>query len=376
MKASFILCVGLAVCSAFGQPAFGGSNELLVGSSVRPAVAVDGDLTALGGRVVVDQAVGSDALLLGGTVDVRSSVGGDLRAAGGDVALEGAVGGDVLAAAGSLRLTRDARVAGSARLTGGDVRVEGPVDGGLTVRARRLFLNAPVGGSVQSTVEEIQLGPLARVGGDLRYSAASVVQDPAAVVSGVVERVDWPPGNGPGREGGHPMRDGPRTGMGSWWLLLPLSMGLLGVLSVAGVVLFVFSQFAGRAAQQIETRPWLALGLGAACLLAVPMLAMLLFFTLLGIPLGLVVMALYPPLLLLGWLIGALYAARWLSAHASSPVDLASRPVPYGWMVAAVIGLLVVGAVPVAGPLLMTACMAAGVGACVLEWRRRLSATA
>lgn len=323
MKAIFILCAGLAVCSAFCQPVRGGSNELLVGASVRPTVAVGGDLTALGGRVVVDQAVGSDALLLGGTVDVRSPVGGDLRTAGGDVALEGAVGGDV-----------------------------------------------------QSTVEEMQLGPLARVGGDLRYSAASVVQDPAAVVSGVVERVDWPPGTGPGREGGHPMRDGPRTGMGSWWLLVPLSMGLLGVLSVAGVVLFVFSHFAGRAAQQIETRPWLALGLGAACLLAMPVLAMLLFFTLLGIPLGLVVMALYPPLLLLGWLIGALYAARWLSAHASTPVDLASRPVPYGWMVAAVIGLLVVGAVPVVGPLLAAACMAAGVGACVLEWRRRLSATA
>ena len=91
-----------------------------------------------------------------------------------------------------------------------------------------------------------------------------------------------------------------------------------------------------------------------------------------GIPLGLVVMALYPPLLLLGWLIGALFAARWLATHAS-PAQATGAVVPYGWMVVAVIALLVVGAVPVVGPLLVSVTMAAGLGACVLEWRRRLA---
>ena len=82
-------------------------------------------------------------------------------------------------------------------------------------------------------------------------------------------------------------------------------------------------------------------------------------------------MALYPPLLLLGWLIGALYAARWLASHAT-PSEAQGAEVPYGWMAVAVIAMLVVGVVPVVGPLVVTATVTAGLGACVLEWRRRL----
>jgi hypothetical protein len=67
-----------------------------------------------------------------------------------------------------------------------------------------------------------------------------------------------------------------------------------------------------------------------------------------------------------------LFAARWLASHAW-PAENKSAVVPYGWMAVAVIALLVVGAVPVVGPLLVTATMAAGMGACVLEWRRRLA---
>ncbi len=369
-----MLVLGLAAAGAFAQPVVVERNVQVFGPSVRTAATVKGDFLAAGGRVVVDQSVADDALLLGGTVDVRAPVGDDVRVAGGDISLESAVGGDVMAAGGNVKLTSGAQVVGRAELAGGDVLVDGRVDGSLNVRARRLVLNAPVGGSVQAAVELLEIGPQARVGGALRHTASTVTQDPAAVLSAPLERVDrlfdndtrW------GRGERHPMHDNGWPAMAGWWLLVPLSMGLLAVLALAGVVLFVFSRFAGQAAHQIETEPWRALGVGAVLLLALPVLAVLLFFTLLGIPLGLVVMAMYPPLLLLGWLIGALFAARWLASNAR-PADNQGAGVPFGWMAVAVIALLVVGAMPVVGPLLVTATMAAGLGGCVLEWRRRLA---
>lgn len=374
MRTALLVFLGLSLTGAFGQSAVSERNVQAVGSSVRTAATVKGDFSAMGGRVVVDQPVADDALLVGGTIDVRAPVGDDLRAAGADVLMESSVGGDVMAAGGNLQLTHTSHVAGRAELAGGDVLVDGRVDGALNVRARRLVLNGPVGGSVQAAVELLELGPQARIGGGLRHSASSIQQDPAAVVSGPLERVDRLFGDDArwGHSERYPMHEDRRSARGGWWLLVPLSMGLLGVLALAGVVLFVFSRFAGQAAHQIETEPWRALGVGALLLLALPVLAVLLFFTLLGIPLGLVVMAMYPPLLLLGWLIGALFAARWLATHVS-PNAVTGPVVPYGWMAVAVVALLVVGAVPVLGPLLVTATMAAGLGACVLEWRRRLS---
>jgi len=352
-------------------------NVLEFGALVRPQTMVEGDFTAIGRRVVVDQAVADDALLLGGTIDVRAPVGEDVRAAGGDILLESLVGCDLMAAGGHLALLRSAQVAGRAEMAGGTVLVDGRVDGALNVRARRLVLNGTVGGSVQADIETLDLGPQARVGGALRHTATAITEDAAAVVSGPLERVDRLFGDDArwGRGGRHPMHAGGWPTWNAWWLMVPLSMGLLGIVTLASVLLLAFSGFAGQVALQIERAPWRALGVGALCLLALPALSVLLFFTLLGIPLGLVVLALYPPLLLLGWTMGALFAARRLpsSAGAEEPHGAA---VGYGRMLVAVIALLVVGAVPVVGPWLTAATTAAGLGGCVLEWRRRLATRA
>lgn len=374
MKATLIVLFGLVVSGALGQTVASERNVHAVGSSVWSEASVNGDFLAMGGRVAVEHPVTDDALLLGGNVDVRAPVGDDLRAAGGDVLVDSPVGGDVMAAAGNLKLTSTAHVAGRADLAGGDVRIEGRVDGPLRVRARRLVLNGPVGGDVDAAVEQLELGSRARVGGALRHTASTVTQDPAAVLSGPLERVErlfedharW------GRDERRSAREDWGSGMGGWWWLVPLSAGLVGVLTLASAVLFVFSGFADKAAHQIETDPWRALGVGALLLPALPVLAVLLLFTLLGIPLGLVVLFLYPPLLLLGWLIGALFAARWLAARASSE-EVKDVAVPYGWMALAVLALFVLGAVPMLGPLLAAVTTAAGLGACVLEWRRRLT---
>lgn len=254
--------------------------------------------------------------------------------------------------------------------------MDGLLDGSLAVRARRLLLNGTVKGNVQAAVEEMELGPQARVGGSLHHTSAKFSQDPNAVVSGAVEHVErlfdgnarW------GDDRRHPMHAGPWPATDGWWPLFPLSMGLLGVLALGGLFLFVFSHFSNQAALQLEASPWRALAVRVGVLMAMPVLAMLLFFTLLGIPLGLIVMALYPPMLLLGWLTGALSVARWLARRTSStstPPD--SAAVPYGWMALAVLGLVVAGAVPLAGPLVTVATLATGLGACVMEWRRRLA---
>lgn len=87
---------------------------------------------------------------------------------------------------------------------------------------------------------------------------------------------------------------------------------------------------------------------GFLLVLALPALVILLFFTLMAIPLGLVVMVLFRPLLLLGWLIGALFVARWLATHAS-PAEVQPLVVPYGWMVVAVASLMILSAVPLGG---------------------------
>jgi hypothetical protein len=140
----------------------------------------------------------------------------------------------------------------------------------------------------------------------------------------------------------------------------------LALLASAAVFLLLVPVFGTQAALRVRATPGLALGIGFGALVAVPVLAVLLFITLLGIPLGLAVLALYPVLLLTGFIVGVLSVARLLPAALKKPVP-SGYQATVGWFALALLLVLLVGSVPVLGGLLVGLVSLAGIGACVLE---------
>ena len=338
-------------------PAAGGAsasstrgNVYLAGGSVRPTGPVEGDLVAFGGRVVADQPVQGDALLAGGSVDVRAPVADNLRAAGGDVAIDNRVGGELLAAGGNVTLTRSAQVSKGAALAGGLVTIDGKIVGKLRAAARRIVINGEVTGDARLIAEQIELGPTARADG--------------AYIGGAISR----------DEGSDRERGFDRQWQHQWQFSGPswigLLVGYLGLLAAAVVLVLLFPKFSADAPQMIRASPWRALAIGLGVLLGVPLLAALLFITLLGIPLGIAVFALYPLLALVGYLVGVLFVAQRARAAVSSDAAASARTT-IGYAALALLALALIGRLPVAGTLIGFITTIAGIGAGVLEWRRR-----
>lgn len=331
-------------------------NVYAAGGQVRPAGPVPGDFAAAGGRVILDQPVGGDAALLGASVDVRAPVGDDLRAAGGDINIESSVGGELLAMGGNVTLTRAAAITGAANVYGGNVTVEGRVDGALSASAQKIRINGEVRGDVHLAGADIELGPLAKIGGALRYvSASELKRAEGATIAGAITREE-------------PMRQrgdrGSRAAQGPSW-----AGGVffyLSLLACAAVLMLIAPTFAIHTSERIKTTPWLALAVGLGALLAVPVLAVLLFITVLGIPLGIMVLSLYPVLLLGGFVVGALFIARLMPAALRQPAPAAfSRNL--GYVAVALLLVFLVGRVPLVGGVLTGLITLAGIGACVLE---------
>jgi cytoskeletal protein CcmA (bactofilin family) len=129
-------------------------NAILTGGDVRIAEAVRGDFYSAGGNVQVEAPIGRNARVAGGNVDIgpKGSVGGNLsvvggtvvvrgpvtgniQAASGDVLVDAAVGGDVSVAAGTLHVGPNARIAGRVTLRGNGDTVIDPaalIGGGVT----------------------------------------------------------------------------------------------------------------------------------------------------------------------------------------------------------------------------------------------------
>jgi cytoskeletal protein CcmA (bactofilin family) len=344
-----------------------GGNIYATGGSVHPTAAVDGDFVAAGGRVVVDQPVKGDATLAGGSITVRSPIGDDVRAAGGDVRIESVVSGEVFAAAGSITLTKDARVAHAATLYAGSVTVDGKIDGPLKIGAQKILLNGEVLGDVHLNAEQIELGPNTKINGSLHYPAsADLKKADGAIISGTITRAmpeEYPSRNRQNREWHRGMQ-----GYGPMWAGSVFTF--FALLACATVLQLVFPVFWMQAADIVKTSPGQAIALGLGSLLVLPLLAALLFITILGIPLGIVVMMLYPGLLLVGYLIGIFFIAQraQLAIRKDTPI---SFPVAIGIYALTLLAVMLLVRLPFIGPLALIIITILGTGACVIEMNRR-----
>jgi cytoskeletal protein CcmA (bactofilin family) len=368
MRDSIVLgCLLLLTVACAGadeaQPAAArrvGSDTLVFGGSVRIDQPVPGDLIAAGGNVDVDAPVAGDAMLAGGNLRVTANVEHSIYAGGGRLTLDAPIGRNLRVGGGQVEVGPMATVAGNITVGGGQVSLRGAVKGSVTATGGRVLIDGPVDGDVVSNAGRLTLGPNARLAGALRYrSGDELVRDPAAQVAGAIEQLPLPgrgDASGARRDAGWRER-AHRAGPSWWWTL--------GLMAIAAVLVAVLPVTSLRVADALRARWTWSLLWGFVALVCIPIAALILVITIVGIPLALLTVLLYLALLLLGYVGSAVALGQW--ALARFKADAVGR---IGWRIAsamaAVLALALLGRVPFVGGLVALLAVLAGIGGVVL----------
>jgi hypothetical protein len=245
----------------------------LAGGSITNGGVVNGDLIAGGGNIITIGDVKADVLAGGGNVNILSNVADDVRAFGGTILIVGKVGGDVVAGGGQVNIGGPG-VGGDALIGGGTVRIDAPIAGKLIIGGGDVYINAPIGGDVRIMAEKITLGSRAVISGNLIYKAKKeIIKEAGAVVQGkitfeLLERKNFSPKT--------------FAAVFSVFLVWKFFALLVGAL-LAGLVFRRYSKEITAIATQ---KPLLELGRGFLTVIVLPIASILLFFTLVGIYLG------------------------------------------------------------------------------------------
>lgn len=360
---AFLLAIGLLAGVAHATPALDVGDVYAAGGDVHTGGPIRGDFGAAGGKVALDEPVAGKAWLVGGSVEANAPVRDGLHVAGGDVTIDDVVGGKLFVAGGQITVGPDAVIAGTARLFGGRVTVAGRIDGDLHASGRHVTINGDVRGNVSVRADTVELGPDARIGGTLRYSARSELRkDEGAVVGSIVHQRA-------GRQGDDAVVVSRTFDTPGPWRVGGLVM-LLSLLACGAAFLFLVPRYGAQAADRLADGPLGALTLGIVAALAVPIVAVLLCITVLGIPLGVLLLLAYPVLLLGGFLVAVLAIARWLATllRKPQPVGFARS---FGWFVPALVLVTLASLLPAVGGLAMVLLTLGGTGAAVMELQRR-----
>ena len=273
---------------------------------------------------------------------LEGPVGHSVRAAAGSLEVRNTVAGDLVAAAGRLTTAADLQARGDAMLMGGDLVLGGQLGRSLSAGAGSLVLNGEVAGPASITAQNARIASTASISGPLELSTRST--DPVAAgatLGGGITQRQLAEAAGSGGFGG--------------WLF-----GFLMALTMGVTLLWLLPDAADRSGEAATRAPGRRMLAGVLALIGAPVFAALAMVTVVGLPLGLVLLGAYFVALYLAQLVVAWAAGRRLFELGQA------RLVGFGPRVGALaLGLLLVylmRAIPLLGPIVTFVVVIWGLG--------------
>jgi hypothetical protein len=234
----------------------------------------------------------------------------------------------------------------------GSSTVDGTVDGSLTAFDAPVTISGRVNGDVVVFNGRVELASGANVTGDVVSQDDPVVAS-GATIGGTTRRVqtnvNWDGFGWAGRL--------------AWWLAVSISTLLIGL-----ALLWLIGRGATRIVETSRTRIGPSIGWGLLAFFGLPILAVIALVTIVGIPLGLCLLAALALIYVLGY-----SATAWIIGRR---ILRAGTP----WIVAFLLGwgiLRVLALIPIVGGLIWFAAVVFGLGALTVTiWRARSTSQA
>ncbi|MCA9389974.1 hypothetical protein KC571_01105 [candidate division WWE3 bacterium] len=247
---------------------------------------VNGDVYAVGGVVTVNGTINGDLIVAGGTLDISGVITDDLRVGGGFITIRNSeIGDNVSIAGGRIIIAEDVTIGGSLLIGGGQVTNYAQVEKNLLAGAGEMVIDGSVGSSVEIGAGSLTFGPNAKVVGDIKYASDVEANiDPSADLQGELSRIDPQIKSTFEKSTGRRELQA-RFGFSVWSYLSMLLVGLMA--------LYFFNKPLKNMSEIVTHRPWASLGFGLIVLFMALPLLLILMFTVIGVPLAVILMLIF-----------------------------------------------------------------------------------
>lgn len=346
MKKLLFTCI--SIVSLALVPALAHAAQFRSGDRVEiSGAAINENMYIGAGQVKVSSPVNGDLFISGGDIEVTSPVKGDVAIAGGNITLSGPVSGDVRIAGGNIKI--EGTISGELLVAGGQVAISADASTGQVWAGAGQLTIAGSTEKVTTGVGELTIADTAHIKGDISYTSNEEAKVGSnATIAGQLTRHT------------PPMPEGKK----------PVQAAIAGT-SLASLLsgfimllLFMYAMPHKAAALATNWRQQFAANLlwGIITLIVTPIVTILLFVSIIGLPLGFVTLALYLVGLYLANLITILAVGTWVrSLLVKTPAG------KIDWL-SALLGLaaiLIISLVPIIGTAAIVVAFVAGLGTLV-----------
>ncbi|MDB5084589.1 MAG: hypothetical protein JWN30_1475 [Bacilli bacterium] len=320
--------------------------RFFVGNSVQIDGQIDGELFVIANKVTINGTITGNAFIAATQVVVNGKIG-DLA---GIVASSAQIGGGIGGSAGgfiqTLNVTQTGSIGRDLMLYGQNVTIAGQVHRAVLGKGQSLAVSGAVGEIHNASFAQISFAPSSHVAGDVDYTSSSAAQ----VLSGALiggKLTQHLPAIAQSTDGGSNLAASTFLFIGSVlveyliWLLLYRKMPVF----LSAVSYRIIRSFGA------------SLGIGVAALLLTPIVILIALITVVGIPLGLLLLILYIAAILLSPVL--IHSTLGLLLRYFPQLSRANN---YQLVAIAIVGILLIENIPVIGFVLQVLTLLAGVG--------------
>lgn len=251
-----------------------------------------GDFIVLGKEAINNGLVEGDILSLTSQLATSGIVKGDIRGFASQASIAGEVNRNASVFANLLIFEEGSVIDGSIHALANTMKLLGFVGGDIRGAANSLEIEGTIKGNVYIYAKTIEFNNGARIEGDLIYYSEKNLNIPQEYVGGVIEH-RYPSATS------LPYQFNSLSQRIIRYRMLIKILFLLAYLMMGSVLIAVFKKAFLRAAAIIEEKFINSIGIGIGTLIAVPIVAILLIVTIIGIPIGIMLIALYVTLIYL-----------------------------------------------------------------------------
>ncbi len=312
------LSLGLLAAMLILNPSLVQASSLKSGNDVYlpQGETIDGNLYAASNNITIDGEVQGDLIAAAQTITINGRLEGDLIAAAQTITVNGEVNGNVRIAANSGNLNgniaRNVNFIGNSLAIGPKAKIGwdvlsgatntnimGEVNGNVDAGGNNIILTGKVGkdfnfGQSQQA-QKITISSGAKIAGNLNYHENTDLQRAdGSQISGQINTLKNTESKG-------------QTGKDWFWSLL---YGIFSAMIVGLIIIYPGKNIILTLKKIIREKPFASLGWGIITLLAAPTAAIILIFTIIGLPLAVIIFGLWLLMLWLGKIICAIIVGQ------------------------------------------------------------------
>lgn len=284
--------------NVFAEPIKSATNLFYADDNINEVLEGESDVYAAGYSISFKGNVASDVVAAGNTVNINlESIGGSVRVAGASVNIESQIDRNITVIAGSINIKESTKAKG-VYVFGSDVKVLGESED-LYVSGDKVTLDGIVTGNVKVECSELIIGENARVDGTVEVKSE---KEPVILGGFDVNKIEFE------RIINHNENDFSFAGIS----IISKVISLITAILLVVLITLLCKKYILKSYARLEYKPWLPFVIGFASLIVVPIVSIIICFTIIAIPISVISIIIYGVLIYLAYIISGIVLGRIL----------------------------------------------------------------